>query len=146
MREILFRGKTPDGRWVCGDLVKDPCQICGEKYTEYLIRGYDEFDVDGNEFFELVTPKTVGQYIGLKDKNGKIIFDGDILRSVHFESIDGTNYLYHIVEWSDRLSGWHMKNAHSKTKDGHAQAWVYFKNATMPEIIGNIHDNPGLFK
>lgn len=144
MREILFRGKTPAGRWVYGDHIKDRIETDGNPHEHIMIRFFDVFEEEYFVNYEFIIPETIGQYTGLKDKNGKMIFDGDILRSVHFESIDGTNYLYHIVEWSDRLSCWYMKNTHSKTKDGHAQAWVYFKNATMPEIIGNIHDNPEL--
>lgn len=134
MREILFRGKMRTGQW-----------IYGTGWTEFLNMFPDKTDNlclwSDHQWIEII-PETLGQYTGLKDKNGKMIFEGDILRSVHFESNNETHYLYHIVEWSDRLSGWYMKNTHSNTKDGHVQAWVYFKNAIMPEVIGNIHDNP----
>ena len=141
MREILFRGKTPAGRCVYGDHIKDRIWTDGKPNEYIMIRFFDVFEGEYLEDYEFIIPETLGQYTGLKDKNGKMVFDGDILRSVHFESIDGTHYLYHIVELSDRLFGWYMKNAHSSTKDGHVQAWVYFKNAIMPEVIGNIHDN-----
>lgn len=131
MREILFRGKTPDGRWVCGDLVNY------DNGKKTIVNNKDE---------SLVINKTIGQYTGMKDKNGKMVFEGDIFRSVHFESRDGMHYLNHIVEWSDRLFGWYMKNAHPCAKDGHLQMWIYFNNAISPEVIGNIHDNPDLIK
>lgn len=146
MREILFRGKTPGGWWVYGDHIKDRIQTDGKPNEYIMIRFFNVFEGEDFEDYEFIIPETIGQYAGKKDHHGKMIFEGDILRSVHFESIDGTHYLHHIVEWSDRLSGWYMKNINSKTKDGHAQAWVYFKNANIPEIIGNIHDNPELLK
>lgn len=120
MREILFRGKKKDrGEWVCGNLIKR--QIWSS--TFYVIRVRDDgFDLyDEHE----VIPETIGEYTGLTDKNGKKIFEGDIVR---WCEIKGT------VVWNGHK--FYIKSN---------LLWD-FSDDDCIEVIGNIHDNPELLK
>ena len=94
MREILFRGFHPcdgpdtivvdgekvKGRWVEGYIVRHPSAIqIGNDYSPWYIH-VPPVDPDDNGGVFNVLPSTVGQYTGLTDKNGKRIFEGDILK------------------------------------------------------------------
>ena len=123
MREILFRGKRKDcNSWETG------------YYSEYDFSGGRKHFINGFEYE--VYPETVGQFTGLTDKNGKKIFEGDILKFSYTgknHGVEGTEAVVFKngkfgVEW-----GWHKEMV---ALDG-------FANTTI-EVIGNIHDNPEL--
>lgn len=125
-REILFKAKKLDnGEWVEGGYFSEP-------YTEkkFIIR-WNSFGLGFNEFIE-VDEKTICQYTGLTDKNGKKIWENDIVRC-------GTKL---------RVSWHHFKASWVLSKKG----WMYnhfFGEAVEPEdveVIGNIFDNADLLE
>ena len=127
IREILFRGKRVDnGEWVYGFYVV--LKLVHYDKKEHLIT-----DKDTGRSYE-IDPATIGQYTGLKDKkNGKRIFEGDILE---------VNYGKIYVGAKGRVrfdAGVYMLEGIS----GVLSLCAY---APYCEVIGNIHDNPELLK
>jgi len=131
MREILFRGKrTDNGEWVEGYLIYDEFCNTSIPYIGYLFGD----DVDVVE----VAPETVGQYTGLKDKNGKRIFEGDIL--------DTPDRLV-VVTWLDANAQFDcdfLRYAHDIEIINFKG--IFPREFYKYEVIGNIHDNPELLE
>ena len=140
MREIIFRGKTEKGEWVYGDLLHP--DNCGNGYS------IEDFTKYKNNCFDVI-PETVGQYTGLTDKNGKKIFEGDIVKILYTDWIsqplEDTRSL---EEYLDSLTekgvvdfapyvGWYLKN-------GKYDLSIISGTHGYIEVIGNIHDNPEL--
>ena len=122
MREILFRGKRIDTReWVYGNLIQR--NIWGAVFP--IIRAEDNGYGNFKEWE--VIPETVGQYIGLKDKNGKKIFEGDVL------IFDGDKF---VISWNDERCGFRMDYWMFDEQYDLSEFWP------TSEVIGNIHDNP----
>jgi len=138
MREILFRGKRLDnGEWVEGGLTKD--MVCGE----YEIIHQDFDGVFGYEEFYPVNPDTVGQYTGLKDKHGKRIFEGDIVRT---KDGDIKKIIYKDY-WGAFGAEYGLLFDKEFGKYVKAHGGVHFYgDSQFYEVIGNIHDNPELLE
>lgn len=132
MRVFIFRGQTRrygekvylngtklPSIWVYGGL----CQGKGDFSIIYGGENNEKIDK------HVVYTDTVGQYTGLTDMNDKMIFEGDILRTV-----DGTVF---VVEWEKegRFLGFTI---------GKERRIVYINREPKAEIIGNIYDNPEL--
>lgn len=133
MREILFRGKDISGQWHYGvPLMLNEDYVCIAKLNEYN---------------KTVEYKTLGQYTGLNDKNGKKIFEGDILRYYDDE--------IQIVEWNKEFSNLMLhtyckyerkKGRKVVIENSDGWNWLHDYPLNKMSIIGNIHDNPELLK
>lgn len=134
----LYRGKRKDnGEWIEGSLLK--VTISGE--TCYLIFG-DDFAFDGNDVtalsHALVDPETIGECTSLPDKNGKLLFEGDIVR--HYNCSDmPESYSIGRIFWDEKHCKFRRtSNTYSEIVDI-ARHCIY-------EVISNIHDNPELLE
>jgi len=119
MREIEFRGKTKACFLVGGSL---ECHQWPDTYR--IINKLQD---------EKVIPETIGQYTGLKDKNGKKIFEGDFLRNG--DDIMLVIFRKDLASFALSKKGWLHDH--------------FFQEAVSNsdcEIIGNIHDNPELLR
>lgn len=153
MREILFRGKRAKiGDWVEGSLIAYPdgdCYIARPSGDPCVL---DKFCVD---------PATVGQFTGLTDKNGKKIFEGDIVRygmiydfECYLESLENPDAYdgevcdhdieVDVVEW---CLGYDYPAFDLKKQQFECNGLSQIMCGDYEyEIIGNIHDNPELLE
>ena len=159
-REILFRGKSiQNGKWLHGNI-----QIPEAPYDEYFMwdNGW-QMQVDAN---------TVGQYTGLKDKNGKEIFEGDILQVSEYEN----NLMREFNDETDCFDMFTLEEITGELRQSYTSPvtweegtfcistkgdWLHHNDMFLAvlfgdmkrsspififEVIGNIHDNQEMLK
>ena len=125
MREILFRGKRIDnGEWVEGYFV-NLWLIHYQKHQPII--------TDNNAVSYDVDLSTVGQYTGMKDKNGKKVFEGDIVRKTN----EGRHPEIFVAN---------IRTCFYTIEEVYYSPFEHFTESCEYEIIGNTHDNPELLK
>lgn len=142
MRDIKFRGKTINGEWVYGNLVQ------GNDDTGCCIIDYANHETDTYSWNE-VHPDSVGEYTGLKDKNGNEIYEGDIVK--WDDNSNGKYWRVAVVEINPDIRFRIVKNTTHElsTKDGYIFEYgnfIYTDTHNHLTIVGNIHQNPELLK
>ena len=137
MREILFRGKAKNSnRWVYGDLLSPQHN---ENY-------YSIFEIGGG--CVKVKAETIGQYVGIKDKNGKKIFEGDVVRGDNFVKQEKT-YATAVTEviFRESMGMFVFKEFHSQVNGiNYSSCNLSFNYLSNIEVIGNIYDNPKIME
>ena len=142
MRKILFRGKrVDDGEWASGYYLCKKRPYFKDKGVnlEHLIwRNLEIENGDYKQFVDtimtasVVDPETIGQYTGLTDKNGRKIFEGDIVWNSYNED-------YGKVEWDNDTARFIITC--STFTVNFNSVW-----SEELEIVGNVYDNPELLK
>ncbi|EAE6298695.1 hypothetical protein BFE06_11545 [Listeria monocytogenes] len=135
MREIEFRGKTAGAEgFVYGKLLAPLAS--GNAYIAYDVNEVGSFAYISRS--EKVDPETVDQYTGLKDKNGKKIFEGDIV----INSKGQIGYIAFLVQ----EAGFVVVLKNSDYRLGHRNTNECYEKATHHKVIGNMHENPELLE
>lgn len=123
----LFKGKRVDnGEWVQGNILLD---IEKNKPSET----YRIYPVDHVDICRIVDETTICQCTGLKDKNGKLIWENDIVNCLSEECCG-------YIGWNEGEAGFYFNVL---LEDGKLEENVYDYQDCM-EVIGNIFDNPEL--
>ncbi len=143
-RESLFRGKRKDnGEWICGDLLQDvESGICA--IVSYVNLGGNIHDLSESCIFAVI-PETVGQYTGHTDKNGVMIFKGDIVKGTAYSATT-----IGVIVWIDEISSFGVRRVNAPNPTAWENSSILRcvslnkKDEFAAEVIGNIHDNPEL--
>ena len=136
MRDILFRAKRRDtGEWVYGDVIQNAHTVKIREHEAEINRIAKSYEIDSD---------TLGQYTGLTDKNGKKIFEGDIVSGTAY-----SNTSIGVIGWIPDIASFGIEY-----KSQHRAAWenasilkllAHRKNSEfVAEVIGNVFDDPEL--
>ena len=142
MREILFRGKRKNGRgeWIYGNVNYYP------NLNRWFIRLHPSLNAVPTIEDEVI-PDTVGQYTGIIDKNGKKIFEGDIVKEFFWPKNIGVVSFEKgsFCSGMESFYGWIYKGVDGRTENRELYDSGDYDCAPL-EVIGNIYDNPELLK
>lgn len=145
MREILFKGKRIDGMgWIEG-YYANCCYPDKEKDKTY------HFIVEYPDMYYEIFTNTLGQYTGLTDKNGKKIYEGDIVK-YQFDNDDcpfpnkHTEKIIGRIFFSDFRASFSVTAGRNGSASMNNDLFKYVQNGNRVEVIGNIYDNPELLE
>lgn len=140
-REIKFRGYATGIGWVEGSLINNLWKYSehsqyekGSPCYEIITGQYngdcwsDVAEQEGDAIVSVV-PQSVGQFTGLLDKNGREIYEGDVIKWIHKHGDFEPTEQVSTVEYQ-------------KYSDG----WIGYEVFNDAEIIGNLYENPELLK
>lgn len=140
MREILFKAKQIDnGEWIEGSLI----DLDIDSGYCYIVQPYKKASILPIIFLitdrmKLVDPETLCQFTGLTDKNGKRIWENDILMA-HLDESYPEDTTYETVEWG--VAGWVGRETDSADRK-----YLDEFDTEHFEVVGNIFDNPELLQ
>lgn len=140
MRSFLFRGKNVDNNeWVYGSLIQ-AANFCCILENEEDVHPMDYPYLDGelgviDGMVTPVIPETVGMYTGLLDKNGRLIFEGDVLDTPRWV----VSYCANCNDGLGMNAGWYIQR-------DDFESWKELENEEWHEVLGNKWDNPELLK
>ena len=150
MRDIKFRGKRyGDGAWVYGSLYQGTKE--GEKYSVILNdSGYHLAPPDDRNLaiafaeneVNVVIPDTIGQFTGLHDKNGKEIYEGDIVKWTMTQNEVTEDGGYREYDSDEICEVEWCKDALYVGE--YCAVGFSYESEDYAEVLGNIHDNPEL--
>ena len=142
MRTIKFRGKRlTDGAWIYGDFFRNRglSFIASDGIAENPLATWRDYNVD---------PETVGQFTGLHDKNGKEIYEGDLIKSpsgLVYTVIFGT-WVHDEKKEFPKIIDKYEHTGWCISLDGNTPCELLDSEVYSGVITGNVHDNPSLLK
>ena len=133
MRELSFRAKRVENqKWVYGFYVNCRGPMDPSHYTRHYILEYPDV------WHEIYT-STIGQYIGMKDKTGKKIYEGDILAG-HLDDQYPEDETMCVVVWDGKENRWSVRQV---CFDGIPDP-IEQEDEGLWAVVGNVYDNPEL--
>lgn len=152
MREIEFRGKSlVTNNWVYGNYIIDKWGDSNNEIIYGILQDRTAPDYLKNWIPVRINPNTVGQYTGLKDKNDKKVFEGDVIRMHYFFNnydpislgvFEDEAEIIGVVK-CELLDGFYVE-----TVDDHSICYLQWVEEPTEEleVLGNIYDNPELLE
>jgi uncharacterized phage protein (TIGR01671 family) len=133
----LFRGYRSDNyRWEYGFLT------LGKSWKTDGLTPHIETEIDGRLVCNEIKPDTIGQCTGLKDKHGKLIFEGDIYQEKIHRQNDTIETITYVIKWN----GYRYRVNGTSNFDDRGVDSGFLMNTHKIEIIGNVHENPELLE